>query len=131
MATAGRKTLLAVAVPLLAGCTTMARVTNSESSLCASSLRQALSDVLEKRGEPTDDAESLADDTLDNGRWAAMGPRAFVLEAPGGTDYAFFIQKKHDACLLRLYGEQKWFVRYTNTLWYIATRELPGCDCSE
>jgi glutathione S-transferase len=49
----------------------------------------------------------------------------------GGTDYAFFIQKKHDACLLRLYGEQKGFVRYTNTLWYIATRELPGCDCSE
>jgi hypothetical protein len=109
----------------------MALVTNAESPICTSSLRQSLSDVLENRGEPTNESVSLADETVDSGLLATIGPEAFVLEAPGGTDYAFFVQKKHDACLLRLYGEHKGFVTYTNDLWYIATRELSGCECSD
>jgi hypothetical protein len=131
MATAGRTTILVVAVALLAGCATMARVTNAESPICASSLRQSLSDVLENRGESTNDSVSLADQAVDSGLLTRIGPRAFVLEAPGGTDYVFFVQRKHDVCLLHLYGEHKGFVTYTNDLWYIATRELSGCECSD
>ena len=116
---------------LLAGCTAIARVTNPESPTCASSLRQELSEVLESRGEPTKDALALANKAVESRLLETIGPRAFWLEAPGGTDYSFFVQKKHDACLLRLYGEHKGFVSYTNNLWYIDTRELSGCDCTE
>ena len=41
------------------------------------------------------------------------------------------IERKDDACLLRLYGRQKGFVSYTNNLTYIATRPLTACACAE
>jgi hypothetical protein len=52
-----------------------------------------------------------------------------MVGAPSGSDYAFFVQKKGSECLLRLYGRQKGFVRYTNNMTYIATRKLPPCRC--
>jgi hypothetical protein len=41
------------------------------------------------------------------------------------------VEKKKDACLLRLYGRQKGFVSYTNDLTYIATEPLAPCECEE
>ena len=60
-----------------------------------------------------------------------MGPRPFLVASPSGTDYAFFVERKDDACLLRLYGRQKGFVTYTNNLTYIATQPLAPCRCEE
>jgi hypothetical protein len=41
------------------------------------------------------------------------------------------VERKDDACLLRLYGRQKGFVAYTNNLTYIATQPLAACRCEE
>lgn len=38
----------------------------------------------------------------------------------------FFVERKGEECLLRLYGRQKGFTRYTNNLTYIRTRDLSG-----
>jgi len=63
--------------------------------------------------------------------FAQLGPRPFVVSSSSGADYEFFVQKKKQGCLLRLFGRTKGFTSYTNNLTYIATRPLPGCACQE
>lgn len=114
-----------------AGCTRMAKLTNLEASSCSSALRTGLARALESRGTPASDADELAAEVVGRRALARLGPRAFLVEAPDGTDYSFFIERKKDACLLRLYGEQKGFWSRTDNLFYIDTEPLPGCACTE
>jgi hypothetical protein len=115
----------------LAACASVARVTNLRSTDCAARMQRGLSEILIEQGESADAGESLARQTLSALAESTRGPRPFLVAAPSGTDYEFFVQKKRDACLLRLYGRYHGFVSYTNNLTYIATRPLAGCECSE
>ena len=54
-----------------------------------------------------------------------------MIQAPSGTDYTLFVEKKKSGCLLRLVEKQKGFTRYTNNLTYINTQPLPSCFCEE
>jgi hypothetical protein len=54
-----------------------------------------------------------------------------MVASPSGADYSFFVERKPDACVLRLYGRQKGFVAYTNNINYIATEPLAPCRCAE
>lgn len=94
-------------------------------------MHRGLSEILAEQGENADAAAALAQDTLAQLARGARGPRPFLVEAPSGTDYVFFVDKKADGCLLRLYGRRHGFVSYTNNLTWIATRPLPGCECAE
>jgi len=123
--------LLLVAAVLSAGCTTVARVANLTEAPCTASFQAGLSSILVEQGEKPDVAESLVHHSYLIFTKVDYGPRPFLVASPSGTDYTFFFQKKHDRCLLRLYGRQKGFTSYTNNLTYIATRELPGCACQE
>lgn len=114
-----------------AGCTTVAQVANLTDATCSASFESQLSSVLTEQGETADAAAGLAHHTYLILTTAHLGPRPFLVAAPSGTDYSFFVQKKSARCLLRLYGRQKGFVSYTNDLTYIATRELAGCACQE
>ncbi len=116
---------------LLAGCATVAQVTNLAEAPCNASFEGALSSILTEQGEKKDIADSLAHRTYLMLSSAELGPRPFVVPSPSGTDYFLFIQKKPESCLLRLYGRQKGFMSYTNNLTYISTRELSGCSCQE
>jgi len=60
-----------------------------------------------------------------------LGPRPFIVAAPSGADYRFFIERKKTTCVLTLYGRHKGFVSYTNNLTYMATEILPACTCAE
>lgn len=113
------------------GCTTVARVSTLTETSCAKSFEAELSSVLAEEGEKPDVAGSLAHHAFLILTKVEYGPRPFVVVAPSGTDYTFFVQKKRQQCLLRLYGRQKGFVSYTNNITYIATRELSGCACEE
>jgi hypothetical protein len=114
-----------------AGCTTVAQVTNLADAGCGPSFESRLSSVLTEQGETTEVAATLAHHAYLILTTAQLGPRPFLVAAPSGTDYSFFVQKKSERCLLRLYGRQKGFVSYTNDLTYISTRELAGCACQE
>lgn len=126
------KPITAVALAVsLAACATVARVTNLANATCNAKMRQSLSAILLEQGESAQASQSLAARTLESLSSSELGPRPFVISAPTGTDYGFFVQKKSDACLLRLYARQHGFVRYANNLTYIATRRLTGCACAE
>jgi len=122
--------LLAIAV-VSAGCTNVASVTNLSDSACAPSFESGLSSILIDQKEKPEVAKALAHQTYRVLTSAQLGPRPFLVASPSGTDYTFFVQRKHERCLLRLYGRQKGFMSYTNNLTYIATREIPSCACSE
>lgn len=127
---AGRWLVPAGAV-LAAGCATVAQVTTLSQPACAVEFHQGLSTILAEQGEKTETSDALAERVISNLTDGALGPRPFLVSAPSGTDYEFFVQKKSDACLLRLYGRYHGFVAYTNNLTYIATRPLTRCDCAE
>jgi len=114
-----------------AGCTTVAQVTNLSQPDCGAEFGQGLRAILSEQGETAEIGQALADRTSSTLQEHALGPRPFVISAPSGTDYTFFVQKKADGCLLRLYGRQHGFVSYTNNLTYIATRPLSHCACAE
>ena len=114
-----------------ADCTTVAELSNLHEEQCGASLESSLTSILIEQGEKEDVAADLAHQTNIVLTTAGLGPRPFLAASPSGTDYEFFVQKKRDRCLLRLYGRHKGFVSYTNNLTYISTRELPGCTCRE
>jgi hypothetical protein len=114
-----------------AGCTTIAQVSNLSEAQCDASFESQLSSILTEQGEKDEVVTTLAHRTYLMLTRAQLGPRPFLVASPSGTDYTFFVQKKRNRCLLRLYGRQKGFVSYTNNLTYISTRELLGCACQE
>ena len=126
----GKPITAAVLAASLAACATVARVTNLSNAACSAEMRQSLSAILLEQGESAQASASLAARAVESLSNSELGPRPFVISAPTGTDYGFFVQEKPDACLLRLYGRQHGFVSYTNNLTYIATRRLTGCECT-
>lgn len=122
---------LAAAAVFSTSCATVARVVNLREAPCTASFEARLSSILTEEREKPDIAETLAHRAYLILTKVEYGPRPFFVSSPSGIDYAFFVQKKHDRCLLRLYGRQKGFTSYTNNLTYISTRELPGCACEE
>jgi hypothetical protein len=93
--------------------------------------RQGLSAILSEQRESEEASGTLAERTVSSLADGALGPRPFLVSSPSGTDYEFFVQKKSDVCLLRLYGRYHGFVSYTNNLTYIGTRQLTRCECAE
>jgi hypothetical protein len=115
----------------VSGCTTVAALSNLDASECRGSFTNQLATVLTEQGENPATSARLADKTASALATGEYGPRPFRVASPSGTDYFFFLQRKGDACLLRLYGRQKGFVSYRNNLTYIATKTLPACQCTE
>lgn len=126
----GAAALLVAGALAGAGCTTVGEVTNLAEPRCAEELRSGLAGILAQQGETAEAAGRLAERSVETLAAGELGPRPFLLAAPSGTDYSFFVEVKDGRCLLRLYGRQKGFVSYTNNLTYIATRDLPSCACS-
>jgi hypothetical protein len=120
-----------LAAVLSARCATVAQVDNLTEAPCSTEFEQSLSSILSAQGEKPEVAQDLAHRTYIVLTRTERGPRPFFVSSPSGTDYTFFIQKKGDRCLLRLYGRQKGFMSYTNNLTYIATRQLTACTCRE
>ncbi|MCS6295393.1 MAG: hypothetical protein H8K09_04100 [Nitrospira sp.] len=116
---------------LLSGCTTVAQITTLSDESCRERVRGQLESVLVEEGEQPEMANRLAVNTTLVLATGSLGPRPFGVSSPSGTDYSFFVQRKGETCLLRLYGRQKGFTRYTNNLSYISTRALEGCACAE
>jgi hypothetical protein len=121
---------LAALLVLSSGCATMARLTNLPDPECRGRFREGLHGILRQQGETEEAAATLAGRTCDAFEADNPGPRPFLIAAPSGTDYAFFVEEKRGRCLLRLYGRRHGFVSYTNNLTYIATRSLDGCRCA-
>ncbi len=115
----------------LAGCTNVAQVTTLSDESCNRKVRDQLESILTEEGEKGEIANRLAVNTTVVLASGALGPRPFGVSSPSGADYSFFVERKGTDCLLRLYGRQKGFTRYTNNLTYIATRPLDGCSCAE
>jgi stage V sporulation protein SpoVS len=113
------------------GCVSVAKVTTLSEPGCHDRVATALATVLRNEGETPDAADRLAASTADALRAIDLGPRPFLVAAPSGVDYSFFVEKKGASCLLRLYGRQKGFVSYTNNISYIATEPLAPCACAE
>jgi len=107
------------------------RIGNLTDMECRSTFSQALSSILVEQDETQVNADNLAERTMKNLQLVDLGPRPFLVAAPSGSDYTFFVQPKKTGCLLRLYGRRRGFMSYTNNLTYIATRPLPQCVCSE
>ena len=118
-------------VILLSGCTTVAQVTTLSDDACKQKVRDQLESTLREEGEKPDIANRLAVNTTTVLATGALGPRPFGVASPSGADYSFFVQRKGAECLLRLYGRQKGFTRYTNNLTFISARSLDGCACAE
>ena len=116
---------------IASGCTSVAQVTTMSDERCHSAVTDALAKIMEKEGETASVARQLADGAAAELQTMALGPRPFLVGSPSGVDYSFFVEKKSDSCLLRLYGRQKGFVSYTNNLTYIATEPLAPCQCAE
>lgn len=116
---------------LLSGCTTVAQITTLSDESCRERVRGQLESVLVEEGEQPEMANRLAVNTTLVLATGSLGPRPFGVSSSSGTDYSFFVQRKGETCLLRLYGRQKGFTRYTNNLSYISTRALEGCACAE
>jgi hypothetical protein len=123
-------TLLA-SVAVLPGCATVAQVTNLGELACRAHVQHALGTILIEQGESQEDASQCAERAVEAMVRRNLGPRPFLVAAPSGTDYTFFVQKSSEQCVLRLFGRRKGFVSYTNNLTYIATRELGSCVCSD
>lgn len=123
------RSFLCLGVLTMAGCTTMAHVTNLSDESCRTSFTQQLSSMLTSQGESSANSDALANKTVLTLTTYDLGPRPFAIAAPSGTDYRFFIDRKGTTCVLTLYGRRKGFVSYTNNLTYIATESLPGCAC--
>jgi len=119
--------------PLLVatGCTTVAQVTTLSDSACRETVAAGFRKILEAQDERAAVAAQLAEAATRGLQSYEPGPRPFLVASPSGADYAFFVQKDGEACLLRLYGRQKGFVSYTNNLTYIATEPLATCNCTE
>jgi hypothetical protein len=134
-ASAGRQSLcpilLILCILIVSGCTSVAQVTTLSDDHCRDTLTTALTTVLKSEGETPEAATKLAESTTSMLQTIELGPRPFLIAAPSGVDYSFFVEKKGDSCLLRLYGRQKGFVSYTNNLTYIATEKLAPCQCAE
>ncbi len=113
------------------GCTSVAQVTNLADSTCQASFEREMAAVLSAEGETTENATALAHNAITILTPGDLGPRPFLVAAPSGTDYSFFVEKTKSSCILRLYGREKGFVSYTNNLTYIESRPLPGCSCVE
>jgi hypothetical protein len=122
---------LLMAVLLLSGCATMGKLTNLSDESCRVSFTQQLSGILSHEGEQPDVSTALASKAAFTLMTYDLGPRPFVVVAPSGTDYHFFIDRKATDCVLTLYGRRKGFVSYRNNLTYIATKILPDCTCAE
>jgi hypothetical protein len=124
-----------LAVPLAAvlstRCASVAQVDNLSEAPCSAEFEQSLSSILSTQGEKPEVAGDLARRTYVVLKRTDRGPRPFFVSSPSSTDYTFFVDKKRDRCLLRLYGRQKGFMSYTNNLTYIATRQLTACMCRE
>lgn len=118
-------------VLMMIGCTTMAQLTNLSDASCRTSLTHQLSAILMTEGEGPVVAEALAGKTVITLSTHDLGPRPFVIAAPSGTDYRFFIDRKGIDCVLTLFGRRKGFVSYTNNVTYIATETLPDCTCTQ
>ena len=126
------KPLACVALCLLvSGCTTVAQVTTFSNPACNDAFVGGLAGILVEQKEEPQVADRLASRSTDMIKTGYLGPRPFMVGSPSGADYSFFVEKKENACLLRLYGRQKGFVSYTNNLTYIATRPLAPCQCAE
>jgi molybdate-binding protein len=123
--TAGAMLLLA------GGCASVARVTTLSDGACREALAAGFVAALTAQAETRETASRLAREAVDALASVDMEPRPFLVASPSGTDYAFFVERKDDACLLRLYGRQKGFVSYTNNVTYIATQPLAPCRCEE
>lgn len=109
----------------------MARITTLADPACRQRLTTALAAVLKGQGEAAEPAERLAESATAVLQSSDLGPRPFLVAAPSGVDYSFFVERKGSSCVLRLYGRQKGFVSYTNNVTYIATEPLAPCDCAE
>jgi hypothetical protein len=123
-------TLLA-SVAVLPGCASVAQVTNLGEPACRAHVQRAFGTILAEQGESQEAASQCAERAVEAMVRRNLGPRPFLVAAPSGIDYTFFVQKRSEQCVLRLYGRRKGFVSYTNNLTYIATRELGSCVCSE
>ena len=115
---------------MLAGCTTVGQVRNLADTACGDAFERQLASILTAQQEADGDARHLASRTRLLLETGTLGPRPFTIAAPSGTDYALFVEPAEPACLLRLYGRQKGFTRYTNNLTWIETRPLPECRCT-
>ena len=104
---------------------------NLAESPCQASFETEMAAVLSAEGETPENATALAHSALTILTLGDLGPRPFLVAAPSGTDYSFFVEKTKSSCILHLYGRQKGFVSYTNNLTYIDSRPLPGCSCAE
>ncbi len=113
------------------GCTTMAAVTNLRDQPCQHNFATALAEILIAEGEQPERAQAVITHAERLGTAFDFGPRPFSVSSQSGTDYSFFVQKKGEQCLLRLYGRSRGFMRYTNNLTYIQTTELSGCQCRD
>ena len=120
---------LLLAVLLSTRCASVAQVDNLSDASCSNQFEQSLTSILTTQHEKPEVAQGLAHRTYLVLTRVDFGPRPFYVSSSSGTDYTFFIDKKRDRCLLRLYGKQKGFMSYTNNLTYIETRELSSCSC--
>ena len=123
--------LAIVAGGMAIGCTSVAQVTNLAESACHASFETEMAAVLSAEGETSGNATGLAHSATMMLTLGDLGPRPFLVAAPSGTDYSFFVEKTKSSCILRLYGRQKGFVSYTNNLTYIDSRPLPECACAD
>lgn len=122
---------VAVSLVFAGGCASIARVTTLSDVACRDALAAGFATVLTAQSETPETASRLARHAVDTLASVDMGPRPFLVVSPSGTEYAFFVERKDNACLLRLYGRQKGFVSYTNNVTYIATQPLAPCRCEE
>lgn len=109
----------------------MASVTNPRDQPCQQNFAAALADILVVQGEEAGRVRKIVEQGELLGSVFEYGPRPFLVSSQTGTDYSFFVEKKGDHCVLRLYARQKGFTRYTNNLTYIESRNLSGCQCHE
>lgn len=103
----GQTILAGLVLLFLHGCTSVAQVTNLSEASCRDKMRDQLESILSEENETPDIANRLAGNTTTVLATGALGPRPFGVSSPSGADYSFFIQRKGDACLLRLYGRRK------------------------
>ena len=120
-----------LAAVMVVSCTSVARLTNLADASCQTAFETEMQTILSGQGETPENAAKLAHRAVTILTLGDLGPRPFLVAAPSGTDYSFFVEKTKSGCILRLYGREKGFVSYTNNLTYIDSRTLQGCSCSE
>ena len=122
---------LAVASLASTACTSVAYWSISGADPCAGTFQDQLASVLVEQGGSPRSPRISRVKPVQPSLVRIWGRAWFLVSSPSGADYTFLVQRKHAGCLLRLYGRQKGFVRYTNNLTYISTRALAGCNCAE